>query len=70
VVRTNIDIDDDLMREAMRASGERTKRAVVERALRLLVQTRGQTRIRRLRGKVTWRGDLNESRRARGATSD
>jgi Arc/MetJ family transcription regulator len=67
-MRTNIDIDDDLMREAMRASGERTKRAVVERGLRLLVQTRGQARIRRLRGKVTWRGDLNESRQARGAT--
>jgi Arc/MetJ family transcription regulator len=68
-VRTNIDIDDDLMREAMRASGDRTKRAVVERALRLLVQTRDQTRIRRLRGKVTWRGDLKESRRARGFAS-
>lgn len=67
-MRTNIDINDDLMRQAMRATGERTKRAVVERALRLLVQTRGQTRIRRLRGKVTWRGDLNESRRARGAS--
>jgi len=58
-VRTNIDIDDGLMRQAMRATGERTKRAVVDRALRLLVQTRGQTRIRRLRGKITWRGDLN-----------
>lgn len=68
-MRTNIVIDDDLMREAMRASGERTKRAVVERALRLLVQTRRQTRIRRLRGKVTWRGDLNESRRMRRTTS-
>ena len=64
-VRTNIEIDDDLMREAMRASGERTKRAVVERGLRLLVETRGQSRIRRLRGKVTWRGDLDESRRTR-----
>ena len=37
-MRTNIDIDDDLMREAMRASGARTKRAVVERGLRLLVE--------------------------------
>ena len=64
-MRTNIEIDDDLMREAMRATGERTKRAVVERGLRLLVETRGQSRIRRLRGKVTWRGDLDESRRAR-----
>ncbi len=68
-MRTNIDIDDGLMREAMRASGEHTKRAVVEHALRLLVRTRGQARIRRLRGKVTWRGDLNESRTARGASA-
>jgi Arc/MetJ family transcription regulator len=67
-VRTNIDIDDALMRDAMRATGERTKRAVVERALRLLVQTRGQDRIRRRRGNVTWRGDLDDSRRARRAS--
>jgi Arc/MetJ family transcription regulator len=69
-VRTNIDIDDDLMREAMRASGERTKRGVVELALRLLVQTRGQQGIRRLRETITWRGNLHESRRARGASAD
>jgi Arc/MetJ family transcription regulator len=68
-MRTNIDIDDDLMRQAMQASGERTKRAVVERALRLLVQTRGQAGIRRLRGKIAWRGDLNDSRRARSVGS-
>ena len=61
-MRTNIDIDDRLMREAMRASGERTKRAVVEEALRLLVQTRAQAGIRRLRGKIKWQGDLNTSR--------
>ncbi len=57
-MRTNIDIDDRLMRDAIRASGERTKRAVVERALRLLVQTRAQAGIRRLRGKIQWQGDL------------
>jgi Arc/MetJ family transcription regulator len=66
-MRTNIDIDDRLMREAMRASGERTKRAVVERALRLLVQTRAQAGIRRLRGKIHWEGDLNASRLGRVA---
>jgi Arc/MetJ family transcription regulator len=65
-MRTNIEIDDRLMREAMRASGAQTKRAVVEEALRLLVQTRGQAAIRRLRGKVAWAGDLNSSRLARG----
>jgi Arc/MetJ family transcription regulator len=45
------------MREAMRRSGARTKRAAVEQALRLLIQTRAQKSIRRLRGKVTWEGN-------------
>jgi len=66
-MRTNIDIDDRLMREAMRSSGARTKRAVVEAALRLLVETKGQGSIRRLRGKVAWAGDLNASRLERAA---
>jgi len=66
-MRTNIDIDDRLMRQAMRTSGARTKRAVVQEALRLLVRTRGQGGIRRLRGKVAWEGDLNASRMAREA---
>lgn len=61
-MRTNIEIDNDLMREAMRASGERTKRAAVERGLRLLIATKGQVAIRRLRGKVKWSGDLDRSR--------
>ena len=61
-MRTNIEIDDRLMRQAMRSSGARTKRAVVEEALRLLVQTKGQGNIRRLRGKIAWGGDLDASR--------
>jgi Arc/MetJ family transcription regulator len=48
----NIEIDDQLVREAMRSSGARTKRAAVEEALRLLIQIRGQARLRQLRGKV------------------
>lgn len=64
-MRTNIEIDDELMRRAMRASGERTKRAAVERALRLLVDTQAQAGIRRLRGKVRWQGDLDASRLGR-----
>ena len=66
-MRTNIDIDDRLMREAMRSSGARTKRAAVEQALRLLIQTRAQKSIRRLRGKVTWQGNLEVSRQGRVA---
>jgi Arc/MetJ family transcription regulator len=67
-MRTNIDIDDRLMRQAMRSSGARTKRAAVEEGLRLLIQTRRQGGIRRLQGKVAWEGDLNLSRRERQAT--
>ncbi len=66
-MRTNIDIDDRLMRQAMRSSGARTKRAVVEEALRLLIQTRGQSSIRRLRGEVNGEGDLDSSRLERVA---
>jgi Arc/MetJ family transcription regulator len=64
-VRTNIDIDDRLMRQAMRRSNTRTKKATVEAALRLLVETHAQTSIRRLKGMVEWEGDLNRSRRSR-----
>ena len=53
-IRTNIDINDDLMQQAMASSEATTKRDVVEEALRLLVQTRSQGRLRRLRGKVAW----------------
>lgn len=64
-MRTNIDIDDDLMEQAMRSSESTTKRAVVEEALRLLILTRNQGRVRRLRGKVAWDGDLDASRMSR-----
>ena len=64
-MRTNIEIDDRLMREAMRRSGAATKKAAVEEGLKLLIQTRSQAGIRRLRGKVRWEGDLNESRLGR-----
>ena len=64
-MRTNIDIDDRLMRQAMKSSRSRTKRAAVEAGLRLLVQTRAQGKIRRLRGKIRWEGDLDKSRRGR-----
>lgn len=66
-MRTNIEIDDRLMRQAMRSSRARTKRAAVEEGLRLLIQTRAQLGIRRLRGKVRWQGDLHKSRLGRFA---
>jgi Arc/MetJ family transcription regulator len=64
-VRTNIEIDDQLLSAAMRSSGARTKKTAVEAGLRLLVKTQSQAAIHRLRGKVQWEGDLNESRPGR-----
>ena len=64
-MRTNIVIEDRLMREALRATGLPSKRAVVEAGLKLLVQTKAQTGIRRLRGRVRWEGDLERSRLGR-----
>jgi Arc/MetJ family transcription regulator len=64
-MRTNIEIDDQLVHQAMRSSGTHTKRAAVEAGLRLLVQIHSQAGIRRLRGKVRWEGNLEESRLGR-----
>jgi Arc/MetJ family transcription regulator len=61
-VRTNIVIDDDLMRETLRATGLKTKRAAVEEGLRTLLRLSRQSEIRRLRGKLEWRGDLDAMR--------
>lgn len=64
-MRTNIVIDDGLIQRAMRTTGLRTKRAVVEAGLQLLIQVKAQTGIRRLRGKIKWEGNLNEMRASR-----
>jgi Arc/MetJ family transcription regulator len=62
VVRTNIVIDDQLMREAMQASGARTKREAVELGLRTLVKLEQQKRIQAYRGRLSWQGDLETMR--------
>jgi Arc/MetJ family transcription regulator len=61
-MRTNIDIDDKLMEQAMKGSGAATKKAVVEEALKLLVRTKAQGGMRKFWGKVKWEGNLDESR--------
>ena len=62
-MRTNIVIDDQLMREALRATGLKTKRDAVEEGLRTLVRLQKQEEIRQFRGKLAWRGDLDAMRR-------
>ena len=61
-MRTNIVIDDKLMRETLRATGLKTKREAVEEGLRTLLRLKKQAAIRGLRGKLDWHGDLNAMR--------
>jgi Arc/MetJ family transcription regulator len=64
-VRTNIEIDDELLSQAMAAAGLQTKRATVEAGLRLLVRVRRQSKaLAELKG-LSWEGDLNEMRQGR-----
>ena len=60
--RTNVVIDEDLMTQALRSSGCRSKRAAIESGLRLLVQVNNQEKLRKLKGKITWEGNLEEMR--------
>jgi Arc/MetJ family transcription regulator len=62
-MRTNIEIDDKLMRRAMTAAGTTTKRETVEKGLELLIRQRRQRGILRFKGKVDWRGNIDSWRR-------
>lgn len=64
-MRTNIEINDTLMARAMKASGLKTKRAVVEEALKTLLRLHDQQGVRNLKGKIKWVGDLDEMRESR-----
>jgi Arc/MetJ family transcription regulator len=64
-MRTNIELDDDLIEKAMLATGTSTKRAAVDAALRLAVRLHAQEGIRKYFGKVQWEGDLEQSRLSR-----
>jgi Arc/MetJ family transcription regulator len=64
-MRTNIELDEELIREAMRLTGLATKRAVVEEALRELVRARRRDRLAEAFGSLRWDGDLDAMRRDR-----
>jgi Arc/MetJ family transcription regulator len=67
-MRTNIVIDDKLMQDALRATGLKTKREVVELGLRTLLRLNRQADLRRYRGKLAWQGDLTAMRQDVGAS--
>lgn len=64
-MRTSMEIDHDLMAQALKVGGFKTRKAAVEEGLRLLIRTRTQGRLRELRGKLRWEGSLEEMRRDR-----
>jgi Arc/MetJ family transcription regulator len=65
-LRTNIDIDDALMAEAQKVSGQPTKKQTVEEALRLMIKLRRQEDVRSAFGRYRWNGNLSQSRKGRG----
>jgi Arc/MetJ family transcription regulator len=65
-MRTNIEIGDEIMAEALKLSGLRTKRAVVDAALRALVDRIARRQLKEALGKYPWEGDLAQLRRWRG----
>ena len=61
-MRTNVVINDDLMKSALKESGLKTKKDAIEAGLKLLVQVKGQKKIKNFRGKLKWSGNLEEMR--------
>ena len=62
-MRTNIVIDDELMKQVMKLTGLKTKREAVEQGLKTLLRLKRQEQIRKYRGKLHWDGDLDDMRR-------
>jgi Arc/MetJ family transcription regulator len=65
VSRTNIEIDDDLIRKARKLTRLKTKRQIVDKALDLLVRSESRKGVLRYYGSGIWQGDLKRSRRNR-----
>jgi Arc/MetJ family transcription regulator len=66
-MRSDIDIDDALLAEAQRVSGQATKEQTIEQALRLMIKLRRQEQVDQAFGKYRWRGNLGRSRKERVA---
>lgn len=62
-MRTNIEIDDKLMADALAATGLKTKREAVELGLKTVLKLKQQEEFRQFRGKLNWQGDLDQMRR-------
>lgn len=63
--RTNVVLDDDLVAKCQGATGIKTRRALIDHALRELLRHESQSKILELKGKIHWEGDLDTSRKGR-----
>ena len=63
--RTNIVIDEKLIKAGLKATGMKTRRALVDHALRDLLRRESQKKLLELKGKVHWEGDLSSMRKGR-----
>jgi Arc/MetJ family transcription regulator len=63
VMRTNIVLDDELVKDCIKATGIKTKKSLIDYALRELLRHKQQKRILKLKGKITWEGNLDEMRK-------
>lgn len=61
-MRTNVVLDDSLLDSALRLGGLKTKKATIESALKLFIQIKGQKKIKKLKGKIHWEGNLDKMR--------
>lgn len=61
-MRTNIIIDDDLMTDALKATGLKTKKEAVELGLRTLIRLKSQAKVKEWKGRLDWHGDLDKMR--------
>jgi Arc/MetJ family transcription regulator len=64
-MRTSVVVDEELVAAALKSTGLKTKRAVIEEALRTLIRLKAQEQVRSLRGKLEWTGDLSAMREGR-----
>ena len=62
LMRTNVVLDDDLIKSALKLSGFKTKKKAIEEGLKLLIQVNRQKTIKDFRGKLKWTGNLNKMR--------
>ena len=63
--RTNIVLDDKLVETCFKATGIKTRKALIDHALKELLRHKLQKKILKLKGKIEWEGDLSEWRKGR-----